>query len=419
LRPVLTQLNADDMAWQREAFGFAFSFAQRRRAMEAGDLQGTVGLATIYVALELSRSSWLVAIQGSDEERPSRYKVGAGDAKRVLALIAQARCAAARRCGKETVRVCSCYEAGYEGFWLHRVLVAAGVESHVVDASSLLVDRRARRRKTDRIDVEAILRALIRWRHGDRDVCSMVVVPDAAAEDERRLSRERGRMIQERTGHINRIKGLLMTVGIYDFQPVAADRLERLAGLVTGDGRKLPPRLSEEIRRELGRLAVLEEQIAIVERERDKRSAKDEARSTDIATPAGRIAHLQKLRAVGPQTAAVLQSEVFFRQFGNRRQIASYVGLDPSPWRSGDTMREQGISKAGNRRARHALIELAWMWLQWQPASELAQWFHKRVGEAKGRLRRTIVVALARKLLIAIWRFLEHGVVPAGAVLRA
>jgi transposase len=385
--------------------------------MEAGDLQGAASVTTIDVALELSRSSWLVAIQGSAESRPSRHKVGAGDAKRVVALIDVARGAAARRCGKEAVRVCSCYEAGYEGFWLHRVLVAAGVESHVVDASSLLVDRRARRRKTDRIDVEAILRALIRWRHGDRDVCSMVVVPNVAAEDERRLSRERGRLVQERTGHINRIKGLLMTVGIYDFQPVAADRLERLAGLVTGDGRKLPPHLSEEIRREIERLAFLEQQIAIVER--DQRPAKSEAKATDIATPPGRIAHLQKLRAVGPQTATVLQSEVFFRQFSNRRQIASYVGLDPSPWASGDTMREQGISKAGNRRARHALIELAWMWLQWQPASELSQWFHKRVGDAKGRTRRTIVVALARKLLIAIWRYLEHGVVPAGAALRA
>jgi transposase len=385
--------------------------------MEAGVLQDRASVTTIYVALELSRSSWLVAIQGSDESRPARHKVGAGDAKRVVALIDLARGAAARRCGKESVRVCSCYEAGYEGFWLHRVLVAAGVESHVVDASSLLVDRRARRRKTDRIDVEAILRALIRWRYGDRDVCSMVVVPDVAAEDERRLSRERGRLVQERTGHINRIKGLLMTVGIYDFQPVAADRLQRLAGLVTGDGRKLPPHLGEEIRREIERLAFLEQQIATVERV--QRPAKSGAEATDIATRPGRIAHLQKLRAVGPQTATVLQSEVFFRQFSNRRQIASYVGLDPSPWASGDTMREQGISKAGNRRARHALIELAWMWLQWQPASELSQWFHKRVGDAKGRTRRTIVVALARKLLIAIWRYLEHGVVPAGAALRA
>jgi transposase len=388
--------------------------------MEAGDLQDRAGLATIYVALELSRSSWLVAIQGSDEGRPSRHKVGPGDAKRVLALIEQARRVTARRSGKEVVRVCSCYEAGYEGFWLHRVLVAAGIESHVVDPSSLLVDRRARRRKTDRIDVEAILRALIRWRRGEGDACSMVSVPDAAAEDERRLSRERGRMVQERTGHINRIKGLLMTVGIYDFQPAATDRLQRLAKLVTGDGRTLPPRLSEEIRRELARLAVLEEQIAAVERERDERPAKrGEPKPTDIATPPGRIAHLQKLRALGPQTASVLQSEVFFRQFRNRRQIAAYVGLDPSPWSSGETRREQGISKAGNRRARHALIELAWMWLHWQPTSELSQWFHKRVGDAKGRLRRTIIVALARKLLIAIWRFLEHGVVPAGAVLRA
>src|SRR5258708_40296685 len=224
--------------------------------MEAGDLQGRAGLATIYVALELSRSSWLVAIQGSDEGRPSRHKVGAGDAKRVLALIEQARRVMARRSGREAVRVCSCYEAGYEGFWLHRVLVTAGIESLVVDASSLLVDRRARRPKTDRTDVETILRALIRWLRGERDACSMVIVPDAAAEDERRLSRERARLVQERTAPINPIKGLLITARPYDFQPAAADRLERLATLITGDGPKLPPRLSQDSRPPRARLAL-------------------------------------------------------------------------------------------------------------------------------------------------------------------
>src|SRR5471032_3607986 len=237
--------------------------------MEAGDLQGRACLATIYVALELSRSSWLVAIQGSDEGRPSRHKVDAGDAKRILALIEQARRVVARRSGQDAVRVCSCYEAGYEGFWLHRVLVAAGIESHIVDPSSLQVDRRARRKKTDAIDVETILRAAIRWRRGERDACSMVRVPDVAAEDARRVSRERERLVREQTGHLNRIRGLLMTMGIYDFNPRRPDRLARLTTLVTGDGRTLPERLTVEIRREIERLDLVERQIAALEHDRN------------------------------------------------------------------------------------------------------------------------------------------------------
>lgn len=326
--------------------------------MEAGILQAEgEGEVVVHAALELSRSGWLLAVQGPSDGRPSHHKIAAGDAKRVLHLMAQARCASARRLGHDHVRVASCYEAGYEGFWLHRVLVAAGVESFVVDPSSLRVDRRAKRRKTDRIDVETILRALIAWRHGARDECSMVVVPETAAEDERRLSRERGRMVQERTAHVNRIKGLLMTVGIYDVAPLAADWRARLAALVTGDGRPLPPRLAAEIGREIERLVVLQEQIAIVERERDGRQGEQRAgtpaagQATDPTTPRGRIAQLQKLRAVGPETASVLQSEVFYRHFDNRRQVASYVGLDPSPWSSGTTMREQGISMV--RQAHH------------------------------------------------------------------
>jgi transposase len=372
---------------------------------------------TLYVSIELSRSSWLVAVQGHGAQRPSRHKLAAGDADGLLTLIARVR-------GTAT-RICSCYEAGYEGFWLHRRLVAAGVESHIVDPSSLQVDRRARRKKTDAIDVEMILRALARWRRGERDVCSMVRVPDIAAEDARRTSRERERLVREQTGHHNRIRGLLMTMGIYDFNPRRANRLALLATLVTGDGRKLPERLTVEIRREIERLQLVERQIAELERERNPPAPRGRPRKDavpykpDPASPHGRIAHLQQLRGVGPETAGVLQSEVFYRSFGNRRELTAYCGLDPTPFASGPTHREQGISKAGNRRARHAAVELAWLWLQWQPDTALARWFHARVGLATGRTKRVMIVALARKLLIALWRFLECGVVPDGATLKA
>lgn len=372
---------------------------------------------TLYVAIELSRSSWLAAVLGHGAQRASRHKLEAGDVEGLLALIARTRGTASR--------VCSCYEAGYEGFWLHRRLVAAGIESHIVDPSSLQVDRRARRKKTDAIDVETILRAAIRWRRGERDACSMVRVPDVAAEDARRTSRERERLVREQTGHLNRIRGLLMTMGIYAFNPRRPDRLARLTTLVTGDGRTLPERLTIEIRREIERLQLVEHQIAALEHDRNPpaprgRPRKDAPpRAVDPASPLARILHLQQLRGVGPEIASVLQSEVFYRSFDNRRQLTAFCGLDPTPFASGPTHREQGISKAGNRRARHAAVELAWLWLQWQPDTALARWFHARVGVATGRLKRTMIVALARKLLIALWRFLECGVVPEGATLKA
>lgn len=375
------------------------------------------GSATLYVSIELSRSSWLAAVLGHGAQRPSRHKLEAGDVGGLLALIARTR-------GTAT-RVCSCYEAGYEGFWLHRRLVAAGIESYSVDPTSLKVDRRARRKKTDAIDVEMILRALARWLRGERDVCSMVRVPDIAAEDARRTSREHERLVREQTGHRNRICGLLMTMGIYNFNPRRANRLALLTTLVTGDGRKLPERLTAEIRREIERLQLVERQIAELERDRNPPAPRGRPRKDaitpkpDPASPRGRIAHLQQLRGVGPETASVLQSEVFYRSFGNRRELTAYCGLDPTPFASGPTHRERGISKAGNRRARHATVELAWLWLQWQPDTALARWFHARVGVATGRTKRIMIVALARKLLIALWRFLECGIVPDGATLKA
>ena len=366
----------------------------------------------LYVALELSRSGWLAAVLEPGAQRPSRHALRAGDADQLVALIARRRGAAAR--------ICTCYEAGYEGFWLHRRLVAAGVESFVVDPSSLQVDRRARRKKTDAIDVETILRALIGWDRGERGLCQMVRVPDAAAEDARRPSRERERLVHEQTGHVNRIRGLLMTMGIYDFNPRRPDRRDRLLTLVTGDGRALPPCLRIEIGREIERLELVERQITDLERDRNPPRPRGRPRQAAAApAPPAPTARLRQLRGVGPTIAAVLHNEVFYRRFANRRELAAYCGLDPTPFASGRTRREQGISKAGNRRARHAAVELAWLWLYWQPDTALSRWFRARLGAAGGRFKRIMIVALARKLVISLWRFVETGLVPDGAILKA
>jgi len=293
-----------------------------------------------------------------------------------------------------------------------QVLEAEGIASHVMDPTSLQVDRRARRAKTDRLDAQALLRALMAWSRGERQVCSMVRPPSPEHEDERRLSRERGTLLKERLRLSNRIKGLCAAQGIYDYEPLGADRRERLARLVTGDGRALPGRLAAEIGRQLDCLELVLRHLAEVEAVRDARAA--QAREEG----GSKLAALLRLKGIGPELATVLELEVFHRHFANRRDVAAYAGLAPSPYASGGTSREQGISKAGNRRARKALIELAWLWLRHQPESALARWYRDRVGTATGRVKRIAIVALARKLLVAIWRYVETGLVPAEATVR-
>jgi len=334
---------------------------------------------TIFLAFELSGTSWLVALHAPDADKVERHRLPAGVAAEVLGLIARTKARVTRRLGT-TPRVACCYEAGRDGFWLHRVLEAEGIASHVMDPTSLQVDRRARRAKTDRLDAQALLRALMAWSRGERQVCSMVRPPSPEHEDERRLSRERGTLLKERLRLSNRIKGLCAAQGIYDYEPLGADRRERLARLVTGDGRALPGRLAAEI--------------------------------------GSKLAALLRLKGIGPEVATVLELEVFHRHFANRRDVRAYAGLAPSPYASGGMSREQGISKAGNRRARKALIELAWLWLRHQPESALARWYRDRVGTATGRVKRIAIVALARKLLVAIWRYVETGLVPAEAAVR-
>ena len=372
------------------------------------------GATRILVAIELSKKNWLVAMLTPLADKVSLHSLPAGDAAGLLALLRKARRKAEAALGRPLDMV-SCYEAGYDGFWLHRVLCAHGIANQVFDPASLEVNRRARRAKTDRIDVRGLLRALAACLRGEPKVVSVVRVPNVEEEDARRLSRERHRLVIERVSHVNRIKGLLATQGIYDYEPLRRDRRERLAGLVCGDGRPLPPRLASEIGRELTRLELVLTMIGELEAERDAIAA---ARAANHPA-AAKIVRLARLTGVGPEFATVLTGEVFYRCFANRRQLAAYVGLDASPFRSGGMNRDQGIAKAGNAKARTTMVELAWGWLRHQPDSALSRWFHDRVGALKGRPRRIAIIALARKLLVALWRYVETGLVPDGAVLKA
>ena len=363
--------------------------------------------APLFVALELSRSTWLVALHSPLSAKVSQHRMEGGDVEGLLALIARKREQAQARLGRP-IRVVSCFEAGYDGFWLHRWLCAHGIENRVLDAASLLVDRRAKRAKTDRLDAAGLLRTLMALERGEMQVCRVVHGPSPAQEDARRRSRERARLVVERGQHVSRIKGLLMTQGIRDFEPTRRDWPARLEALRTPDGQERAPCLRAEVLRECRRLWQVMERVAEVEAEQKAvMDAED-----------GHAARLTRLRGIGLTFATVLANEVFFRDFRNRREVGGYLGLAPSPWQRGGVRRDQGIAKAGNPRARRTAIELAWLWLRHQPGSALVRWFHERVGTGTGRMRRILLVAMARKLIVALWRYVTLGTMPEGALLK-
>jgi transposase len=360
--------------------------------------------------LELSRSIWLVTSMSSGGgERMSKHNVPAGDIGALLARFSELRKKAFARTGK-MVPIIVIQEAGLDGFWIHRALQIEGIESHVVDPASTATSRRRRRAKTDKIDGEALVRTLLAYKRGEPRVRPMVKPPTPEEEDRRRLCRERKVLTDERVLHVNRIKGLLFSRGVSGYEPLLRDRRQRLDDLRTGDGRPLPMHLKSQIGRELDRLELLLEQIKVVEAERDALLA-----AQDVVAPA----MLLGVKGIGSEFAAILWSEGLFRHFANRRQVASYAGLAPTPWQSGSVDREQGVSKAGNPRLRTTLIQLAWLWLRHQPQSALALWFKERVRRNGGRLKKTIIVALARKLLIALWKYIAFGVVIERAVMKA
>jgi len=373
-----------------------------------------IDLGAIFVSMELSRSTWLItSLSPGNGEKMSKHFVVAGDVSDLFARFSKLR----DRCQAKTGRRCpiiTIQEAGLDGFWIHRVLEKEGIESHVVDPASIATSRRRRRAKTDRIDGETLLRTLLAYKRGEPRVCAMVRAPSPEEEDHRRICRERKALIVERVAHVNRIKGLLFSQGIRNYEPLRKDRRQRLGELRTGDGRALPAHMQAQICRELDRLELLLEQIKSVENERDALIA---AQAAEVKSSPVKM--LLDIKGIGTEFAAILWSEGLFRQFDNRRQVAAYAGLTPTPWQSGSVDREQGVSKAGNPRLRTALIQMSWLWLRHQPASALARWFNERIHRNDGRMKKSTIVALARKLLVALWKYVTAGVVIEGAIMKS
>jgi transposase len=365
----------------------------------------------MLASLELSTTKWVVTVCVPGSERLSRHVLEAGDVARLLGLLARLREKAERHLGG-AVEVITIQEAGLDGFWLHRVLESEGINSQIADAASIPVPRRSRRAKSDTIDGEMLWRTLAAWLRGEPRVCSMVRPPSPEQEDCRRLVRERDSLMRERIRQSNRIRGLLAAQGIRSYDPLRRDRHVALDKLTTGEGRPLEPQLKKELLRGIERLELVMAQIAQLDGERRELLQGDKANAV--------AARLLQLKSIGPDFATTLALEAFSRSFDNRRQLAAFAGLAATPWRSGKVEREQGIAKAGNRYVRKTMIELAWLWLRHQRQSALSQWFFQRLAQDNGRKpnRRIFIVALARKLIIALWRFLTFGEIPEGAVLK-
>jgi transposase len=373
-------------------------------------------LGAIFGSLELSHSTWLItSLSPGKGEKMSRHSIPAGDIAALLARLAELKRKAAMRTGQD-YPIIIIQEAGLDGFWIHRVLQGEGIESHVVDAASIAAPRRRRRAKTDRIDGEALLRVLLAYKRGEPRVCAMVIAPWPEEEDRRRIGRERETLITERIKHVNRIKGLLFSQGIFDYAPLRRDRRARLEAMRTGDGRAMPAHMKAQISRELDRLELLLNQIRAVEAARDALLAKADKSEREAVGMPHQVTMLLAVKGIGEEFAAVLWLEAFCRTFSNRRQVAAYAGLAATPWRSGSIVQEQGVSKAGNPRLRKTMVQLAWLWLRHQPQSALARWFNERT--RKGGGRKTAIVALARKLLVALWKYVSAGVVIEGAVMK-
>lgn len=322
-----------------------------------------------FMAIELSKANWLVGMLTPLSEKISLRSIPCG-AVHLLMEIVDRTTEKVTQATKLPVEFVSCYEAGYDGFWLHRVLEAGGIKNHVIDAASLMVSRKARRAKTDRLDAEKLVRVLMSFWRGEPKVCSVVRPPSVDEEDAKRLHRERQFLMKERVQHVGRIKGLLATQGIYDFRLSRKDWPKRLESVITGDGRPLPPRLAAEVARHCRRLDIVDSMLKEIDEERDAAADK----SVAVSAPGSKnIQRLAQLKGIGSQIATVLASEVFYRVFKDRRSLGGYLGLTPSPFRSGGMDRDQGITKAGNPRARTTIIELAWLWLRYQPQSNLAR----------------------------------------------
>jgi transposase len=370
----------------------------------------TTNTDVLYLAFELGDTEWKLAFTIGLGQKPRLRSMPARDLPRLQEEIAKAK---QRFHLAADAPVHSCYEAGRDGFWLDRYLNTHGIHNSVVDSSSIEVNRRQRRAKTDRLDAGKLLNLLLRYHGGEKKVWSVVRVPSAVAEDARQLHRELQELKDERTEHVNRIKGLLTSQGLRA-PTVNKDFAQWLGAARLWDGSAVPSELQNRLLREWERWQLLGRQISLLEDERRQRMRCDQTPHVD------KVRSLLDLWGMGLNGSWLLVYELFaWRHFDSRKQVGGCVGLTPTPYQSGDSRREQGISKAGNRRLRRLMVELAWCWLRWQPDSELSRWYQSRFGVGNGRSRKVGIVALARKLLIALWKYLEHGEFPAGARLSS
>lgn len=367
--------------------------------------QDTTKSNRLYIAFELSNSQWKLMFGNGIKKR--RKTIDARDTETLIKEIAMAKNHFKMADAIETY---SCYEAGRDGFWIHRFLESQGIKNVVMDSSSIEVNRRFRRVKTDRVDVEKLLTMLIRYVNGEQKLWSVLHVPTVEQEDIRRLNREIEHLKKERTAHTNRIKSLLILHGIES--KIGAKFIQTLDEAVQWNGELLPDVLKREILREYRRYELIQYQLKEL-------ATEQESVLEGNSIPAGKVLALRHLKGIGPVSSWTLVFEFFgWRTFNNVKQVGASAGLAPTPHASGDLQKEQGISKAGNRRVRSTMIELSWFWLRYQPQSVLSRWFMRRFGGGGKRMRRIGIVALARKLLVALWKYLEKGLVPEGALLK-
>ena len=366
--------------------------------------------STLIAVIEMSLSSWLVAGIVPGVERQPLKKLAA-DESALLKLLHRWR-EEAEKAGRRIERIAVAFEAGRDGFWLARWLRARGIEAHVIHASSVAVSREHRRAKTDRLDTELLKRAFLGWLRGERDHCKMVAIPTIEDEDAKRPNRERESLVGEQTRIVNRMKAALVRLGIRGFNPKLKKAAERLEDLRTPEGEPIPPNTLAELRRDMERRRLVSDQIRQIEEARLERLEQAPGDG-----PHAMVRLLARVIGVGIETADMLVQEVLSRNLRDRRAVARYAGLTGSPDESGRKRREKGLARAGNARVRRGMIQLAWRFLMFQKDSALAQWFRARTENARGT-RKTMIVALARKLLIALWRLVREGVVPDGVVLR-
>jgi transposase len=370
--------------------------------------QATLPQPTLYLAFELGQNSWKLGFTIGVAQQPRERMIPSGDVERLQQEIARAK---QRFSLPEEAHVVSCYEAGRDGFWLHRSLVAHGVQNHVIDSASIEVNRRQRRAKTDRLDVRKLLTMLLRHSTGEKKVWSVVRVPSVDEEDRRQLHRELTTAKQDRTRVINRIKGLLAGHGVQ--LTLQGDVDAQLDQVHQWDGSPLPSALRTRLKRAWQQVGFLTAHIQTLEAERRALLRRREDPVID------QVRQLFTLRGIGVKSAWLYVMEFFaWRDFQTPKQVGALAGLTPTPYQSGQSRRELGIAKAGNRHSRAMAIEIAWAWRRFQPDSALSQWYERRFGAGSARLRKLGIVALARKLLIALWRFVKTGVLPEGAVLK-